>query len=219
MSQIVRRTQQYLCTYDDCMIDLYYAPTPNGLKIRLFLEEAGLAYRIVPVNLGKGEQFSPEFLSISPNNKIPAIVDHEPKDGRNPIQIFESGAILLYLAEKTGSFMPKEFRPREDALQWLFWQVGGLGPMAGQANHFNKYATEKVPYAIKRYTAEVLRLYGVLEKRLEGRKFIADEYSIADMACYPWIASYGQDLGSFPNIARWLKAIASRPAVKKAYLQ
>ncbi len=200
------------------MIDLYFAPTPNGLKIRIFLEEAGLAYKTVPVNLGKGDQFKPDFLAISPNNKIPAITDHEPEDGGNPIHVFESGAILLYLAEKTGRFMPKGFRAREEALQWLFWQVGGLGPMAGQANHFNKYATEKVPYAIERYAKEVIRLYGVLEKRLEGRKFIAGEYSIADMACYPWIASYGQPLENFPNLARWKTEIASRPAVKKAYV-
>ncbi|HUB92328.1 MAG TPA: glutathione S-transferase N-terminal domain-containing protein [Candidatus Saccharimonadales bacterium] len=202
------------------MIDLYYAATPNGQKIKLFLEEAGLDYRIMPINLGKGDQFKPEFLKVSPNNKIPAIVDHEPTDGGEPISIFESGAILLYLAEKTGKFLPKGFREREEAMQWLFWQVAGLGPMAGQAGHFNTYATEKVPYAIERYKKEVTRLYGVMDRRLAGRKFLAGEYSIADIACYPWIvphASHGQNLEDFPNLKRWFKEIASRPAVKRTY--
>ncbi len=204
------------------MIDLYFAATPNGLKIKLFLEEAGIEYNTIPVNLGNGDQFKPEFLAISPNNKIPAIVDHDPRDGGSPISIFESGAILLYLAEKTGAFLPNELRAREEALQWLFWQVGGLGPMAGQVSHFSTYATEKMPYAIDRYRKEVNRLYGVINNRLEDRRFLAGEYSIADMACYPWIvpyASHGQSLEDFANLKRWFNAIAARPAVQKAYLK
>ncbi len=168
------------------MIDLYYWPTPNGLKITLFLEESGLPHRLHKVDIGKGEQFKPEFLAISPNNRIPAIVDSEPKGGGAPISVFESGAILLYLAEKTGKFIPSDVRGRAEVLQWLFWQVGGLGPMAGQNGHFNVYAPEKVPYAIDRYTRETTRLYGVLNKRLADRRFVAGEdYSIADMASYP----------------------------------
>lgn len=202
------------------MIDLYYWPTPNGHKITLFLEEAELPYRLVPVNIGKGEQFESSFLRISPNNRIPAIVDHEPVGGGEPLAIFESGAILLYLAEKTGKFLPGDLRGRFDALQWLFWQVGGLGPMAGQNHHFVQYAPEKIPYAIDRYVKETGRLYGVLDKRLADREYIAGEYSIADMACYPWIVPHEaqkQDLKDFPNLARWFERIASRPATVRAY--
>ena len=202
------------------MIDLYYWTTPNGHKITMFLEETGLPYRIVPVNISKGEQFAPEFLKISPNNRMPAVVDHKPIGVMGPISVFESGAILLYLAEKTGTFIAKDLPGRVETLQWLFWQMGGLGPMAGQNGHFNVYAPEKVPYAIDRYTKETSRLYGVLNKRLEGRDFVAGEYSIADMAIYPWIVpheSHKQKLEDFPNVKRWFEAIATRPAVAKAY--
>ena len=169
------------------MIDLYYWTTPNGHKITMFLEEAGLTYKIFPVNIGKGDQFKPEFLAIAPNNRIPAMVDHEPKGGGKPISIFESGAMLLYLAEKTGKFLPADLYGRYDAIQWTFWQMGGLGPMAGQNHHFSNYAQEKIQYAIDRYVNETNRLYGVLNKRLADREFIAGDYSIADMASYPWI--------------------------------
>jgi GST-like protein len=202
------------------MIDVYYWGTPNGLKIRLFLEEVQAPYRIVPVDIGKGEQFQPDFLKISPNNRIPAIVDHAPADGGAPISLFESGAILLYLAEKLGKLIPKDLRGRADVLQWLFWQVGGLGPMAGQNGHFNVYASEKVPYAIDRYTRETARLYGVLDKRLASREFIAGEYSIADVASYPWIVPHvphRQNLDDFPNLRRWFEAIRARPATVRAY--
>lgn len=202
------------------MIDLYYWPTPNGHKITLFLEEAELPYRIIPVNIGKGEQFAPEFLKIAPNNRIPAIVDHEPVGGGEPISVFESGAILLYLAEKTGKFLPGDLRGRFDALQWLFWQVGGLGPMAGQNHHFVQYAPEKIPYAIDRYVKETSRLYAVLDKHLRDRDYIAYSYSIADMAAYPWIVPHeaqGQKLEEFPNLERWFHRIAMRPATKRAY--
>jgi GST-like protein len=202
------------------MIDLYFWPTPNGLKLKLFLEETGLAYRELPVNIMKGEQFEPSFLAVSPNNRIPALVDHEPADGGGPLSIFESGAMLLYLAEKTGRFLPREVRGRADVLQWLFWQVGGLGPMAGQNGHFSVYAPEKIPYAIERYVKETSRLYGVLDKRLAGRSYIAGDYSIADMACYPWIVpheSHGQDLARFPDLKAWFNAIAARPATIAAY--
>jgi GSH-dependent disulfide-bond oxidoreductase len=202
------------------MIDLYYWPTPNGHKATVFLEEAGMDYTIHRVDIGKGDQFKPEFLKIAPNNRIPAIVDKAPTGGGAPISIFESGAILLYLAEKTGKFLPADLRGRTDVVQWLFWQMGGLGPMAGQNGHFNVYAPEKVPYAIDRYTKETGRLYGVLNKRLEGKDFIAGDYSIADMACYPWIVphvNHKQDLNDFPNVKRWYDAIAARPAVVKAY--
>ena len=172
------------------MIDFYFAPTPNGLKLRLFLEEAQLPHRVVRVHLSKREQFRPEFLAISPNNKIPAIVDHEPRDGGAPLAMFESGAIMLYLAEKIGRFIPTDVRARAEVLQWLFWQVSGLGPMGGQIEHFNLYATERVPYAIERYTRETRRLFGVLDRRLDGREFIAGEHSIADIACYPWIVPH-----------------------------
>jgi GSH-dependent disulfide-bond oxidoreductase len=203
------------------MIDVHYWATPNGLKIKLFLEEAELPYRIIPVDIGKGEQFDPAFLKISPNNRIPAIVDHEPPGGGAPLSLFESGAILLYLAEKIGRFIPADVRGRAKVLEWLFWQVGGLGPMAGQNGHFGQYAPEKVPYAIERYTKETNRLYGVLNGQLEGREYIAGEYSIADMACYPWIVPHerhGQSLGDFPDLKRWFERIRARPACERAYV-
>ena len=203
------------------MIDLHYWTTPNGHKVSLFLEEAGLPYKIFPVNIGQNDQFKPEFLKISPNNRIPAIVDNEPLDGGEPISLFESGAILLYLAEKTGKFIPQDLRGRQEALQWLFWQMGGLGPMAGQNHHFNRFAKEKIPYAIKRYVDETTRLYGVLNKRLADREFVAgSEYCIADMSIYPWIARHSwqdQDLNDYPHLKRWYDAIASRDATKRAY--
>ncbi len=203
------------------MIDLHYWPTPNGHKVTLFLEEAGLEYRIHPVDIGKGAQFEPDFLAISPNNKMPAIVDTAPADGGAPVSVFESGAILLYLAEKTGQFLPADLRGRAATLEWLFWQMGGLGPMTGQYGHFNVYAPEKIPYAIDRYTNEVERLLSVLDRRLAGRAFISgDAYTIADMAAYPWIAPYAGapiDLGPFPDLRRWQAAIAERPATGRAY--
>jgi GST-like protein len=202
------------------MIDLYYAPTPNGHKMTLFLEEAALPYKLIPTNIGTGDQFKPEFLAISPNNKIPAMVDHDPKDGGAPIAIFESGAMLLYLAEKIGRFIPTELRGRVEVLKWLFWQVGGLGPMAGQNGHFNSHAPEKIPYAMTRYINETNRLYGVLNRQLVGREFIAGALSIADMATYPWIvphASHGQKIDDFPDLKRWFTSIAARPATIKAY--
>jgi GST-like protein len=203
------------------MIDLYYWTTPNGHKIPLFLEEAGLRYNVHPINISKNEQFAPHFLKISPNNRIPAIVDQAPSDGGAPISLFESGAILLYLAEKTGQFLPKDLRQREEVLQWLFWQMGGLGPMAGQNHHFNRFAPEKLPYAMKRYIDETARLYGVLDKRLADRPFVAGaEYSIADMAIYPWIVPHewqSQNLDDFPNLQRWFNAIKARPATERAY--
>ena len=202
------------------MIDLHYWTTPNGHKITIFLEETGLPYNIIPVNIGKGEQFKSNFLAVSPNNRIPAIVDHAPADGGKPISIFESGAILLYLADKTGKFIARDVRGRTESIQWLFWQMGNLGPMAGQNNHFSNYAVEKLPYAIDRYRNEVNRLYGVLNNRLADRAFLAGEYSIADMASYPWIVPYerqGQKLEDFPNLKRWFEAIRARPAVEGAY--
>jgi len=203
------------------MIDLYYWTTPNGHKISLFLEEAGLPYEVHPINIGQGEQFQPHFLKIAPNNRIPAIVDHEPADGGEPLSLFESGAILLYLAEKTGQFLPKDLRGRQTALQWLFWQMGGLGPMAGQNHHFSQFAPEKIPYAIKRYIDETARLYGVLDKQLANNDFVAgSEYSIADMAIYPWIVSHqwqSQNLEDFPHVQRWFNHIKDRPATVKAY--
>ena len=202
------------------MIDLYYWPTPNGHKITMFLEEAGQPYRIVPVNIGAGEQFKPEFLAISPNNRMPAIVDHTPIGGGKPMSVFESGAILLYLAQKTEQFIPQDVRGNVEVLEWLFWQVGGLGPMAGQNHHFRNYAQEKIPYAIDRYVNETNRLYGVLNKRLSNREFIAGDYSIADMASYPWMVGYknqGQNIEDFPHLKRWLETIAARPATERAY--
>ena len=202
------------------MIDLYFAATPNGLKAKLFLEEAQLPYRAIPVSLSKGEQFKPEFLAISPNNKIPAIVDHAPTGGGEPVTLFESGAILLYLAEKIGRLIPQDIHGRAEVLQWLFWQMAGLGPMAGQIGHFNVYAPEKVPYAIDRYARETSRLYGVLDRRLADRPFIAGEFSIADIACYPWIVpheAHGQDLDAFPHLKRWFESMATRPATLRTY--
>jgi GST-like protein len=202
------------------MIDLFYWPTPNGHKITLFLEEAGLPYRVVPVNIRAGDQFKPEFLAISPNNRMPAIVDHTPTDGGKPVSVFESGAILVYLAEKTEQFIPEHARGRAEVLEWLFWQVGGLGPMAGQNHHFSRYAPEKIPYAIERYVRETNRLYRVLDRRLADREFVAGAYSIADMAAYPWIVPHeaqSQNLADYPNLARWFAAIGSRPATLRAY--
>ncbi|MEN6079405.1 glutathione binding-like protein [Chromobacterium piscinae] len=203
------------------MIDLYYWTTPNGHKITIFLEEAGLPYRIEPVNISAGDQFKPDFLRIAPNNRIPAIVDHAPQGGGEPISLFESGAILLYLANKTGRFIPQDLRGRNEALQWLFWQMGGLGPMAGQNHHFTQYAPEKLPYAIDRYVRETARLYRVLDTHLsDSRDFIAGEYSIADMASYPWIVPHQrqqQNLDDFPSLKRWFDRIAERPAVQRAY--
>ncbi len=202
------------------MIDLHYWPTPNGHKITIFLEETGLSYKIFPVNISKGEQFRPEFLKISPNNRMPAIVDHEPPEKGPPVSVFESGAILMYLAEKTGKFLPKDLRGRYEVLQWLFWQMGGLGPMAGQNHHFALYAPEKIPYAIERYVKETSRLYAVLDKRLKDREFVAGAYSIADMASYPWIVPYqrqGQKLEDYPHLKRWFETIKARPAVQRAY--
>ena len=199
------------------MIDLWYWPTPNGHKITMFLEETGLEYRIFPVNIGKGDQFKPEFLAIAPNNRMPAIVDPDGPGGQ-PIAMFESGAILQYLGRKTGKFYPADERKRVEVEQWLFWQMAGLGPMAGQAHHFRNYAPEKVQYGIDRYTNEVNRLYGVLNRRLADRPFIAGDYSIADMASFPWVRPYknqGQDLAEFPHIDAWFKRMMDRPAVAK----
>jgi GSH-dependent disulfide-bond oxidoreductase len=202
------------------VIDVYYWGTPNGLKIKLFMEESGLPHRIIPIDIGKGQQFDPEFLKVSPNNRIPAIVDHEPRGGGEPIPIFESGAILLYLAEKTGRFIAPDIRGRALTLEWLFWQVAGLGPMAGQNGHFAVYAPEKIPYAIERYVKETNRLYGVLDRQLTGRDYIAGDYSIADMASYPWIVPHerhGQRLDDFPHLQRWFHRIRERPACQRAY--
>ena len=202
------------------MIDLYYWTTPNGHKITMFLEETGLAYRIIPVNINTGAQFDPKFLALSPNNRIPAIVDHDPKGGGAPLSVFESGAILLYLAEKTGQLLPSDLRGRHAVIQWLFWQMAGLGPMAGQNHHFTRYAPEPIPYAIERYVKETNRLYGVLNKRLTDRTFIGGEYSIADIAAYPWIVPYEtqrQKLEDFPHLKRWFEAIRDRPATHRAY--
>jgi GST-like protein len=203
------------------MIELFYWPTPNGHKVTIVLEETGLAYEIRPVNIGAGDQFKPDFLQIAPNNRMPAIIDHDPLDHAGPLALFESGAILEYLAEKTGAFLPTERRRKFAVLQWLYWQVGGLGPMAGQTHHFGKYAPEKIPYAIERYVKETNRLYGVLDRQLEKTgAFVAGDYSIADMACYPWIVPYkdqGQTLDDFPHLKRWFEAMRARPAVKRAY--
>jgi GST-like protein len=202
------------------MIDLYYWTTPNGHKITMFLEEAALPYRIVPINIGRGEQFAADFLKIAPNNRIPAIVDHEPADGGAPLPLFESGAILLYLAEKCGRFIASDLRRRQETLQWLFWQMGGLGPMAGQNHHFTQYAPEPIPYAIERYVKETARLYAVLNKQLADRDFIAGDYSIADMACYPWIVPHErqrQNLDDFPSLKRWFESIRQRPGTQRAY--
>ena len=202
------------------MIDLYYWPTPNGWKISIALEEMGLEYRVIPVNIGKGEQFEPDFLKISPNNRMPAIIDQDPADGGDPISVFETGAILIYLAEKIGQFMPVDVRGRKEVIEWLMWQMGRLGPMLGQNGHFKFYAPEKIPYAQERYSTEALRLFAVLNKRLEGRDFICGDYSIADMACWPWIITYKRqeiDLGEFPNIRRWYDNLKARPALRRGY--
>ncbi len=199
-------------------LDLYTWPTPNGHKIHIMLEECGLAYDVIPVDIGRGAQFEPSFLKISPNNKMPALVDRAGSGGRT-ISLFESGAILLYLAEKTGKFLPHDPRGRYAVLCWLMFQMGGVGPMLGQCNHFRKYAPEPIPYAIDRYTNEAGRLYGVVDRRLEGRKFLMDDYSIADMACFPWMRLHenmGLDIAKYPNVRRWLDEIETRPAVAKA---
>jgi GST-like protein len=206
------------------MIDLHYWPTPNGFKITIMLEECGLPYKILPVNIGTGEQFKPEFLKISPNNRMPAIVDDDPPGGGAPVSVFESGAILQYLAEKTGKFLPRDLRGKYEVLQWLNWQMGGLGPMAGQANHFNVYAPQFTPvealkYGQDRYSNEVNRLFGVLNKRLADREFVAGELSIADFAIWPWLVSFKnfrQNMDDFPNLRRYFeKSMGERPAVKK----
>ncbi|MBU6468763.1 MAG: glutathione S-transferase N-terminal domain-containing protein [Betaproteobacteria bacterium] len=201
--------------------DLYYWTTPNGHKVTMFLEETGLNYRLIPINISTGEQFKPDFLAIAPNNRIPALVDHAPQGGGDPISLFESGAILLYLAEKTGYFLSKELRQRTETVQWLFWQMAGLGPMAGQNHHFVQYAPERIPYAMTRYINETNRLYGVVNKRLADRRFVAgNDYSIADMAIYPWIVPHErqqQNLNDFPYLQRWFREIAERPATIKAY--
>jgi len=202
------------------MIDVYYWTTPNGHKITIFVEEAGIPYKIVPVNIGAGDQFQPGFLKIAPNNRMPAIIDHAPADGGAAISVFESGAILQYLAEKTGKFLPADVRGRTEVMQWLYWQMAGLGPMAGQNHHFVQYAPEHIPYAVERYVKETNRLYGVLNKRLADREFVADTYSIADMAIYPWIVPYerqGQKLENFPHLKRWFETMQARPAVQRAY--
>ena len=201
------------------MIELYYWPTPNGHKVTMLLEEAGLDYELKPVNIGKGDQFAPDFLRFSPNNRMPAIIDRAPADGGEPVTVFESGAILLYLADKVGRFGGDGLRDRVSVGEWLMWQMGGLGPMLGQNHHFTRYAPERIEYAVARYVKETTRLYGVLDRRLAGRAFIADGYSIADMACYPWILPeyQGQDIDAFPDLKRWHAAIAERPATQRAY--
>jgi GST-like protein len=203
------------------MYELHYWPTPNAHKVTMFLEELGLPFEIVQVNIGKGDQFKPEFLAISPNNRMPAIVDHAPADGGEPIAIFESGAILLYLAEKHAAFIPTEIRGRKAVLEWLFWQMAGLGPMLGQNHHFSVYAQEKIPYAIERYVSETARLYGVLDRQLATREFIiGDAYTIADMACYPWIVAWKRQqmqLTDYVNVHRWFETIRARPATVSAY--
>jgi GSH-dependent disulfide-bond oxidoreductase len=206
------------------MIDLYYWTTPNGHKITMMLEEAGMKYKLIPVNIGKGAQFDPAFLKIAPNNRIPAIVDHKPMQpmpNGESLALFESGAILLYLADKSKKFLDrKNAYWRKEAIQWLFWQMGGLGPMAGQNHHFNIYAPEKIPYAINRYVGETARLYGVMDRCLADREFLAGSYSIADMACYPWVVPHerqGMNLNDFPNLKRWFEAIKARPATVRAY--
>jgi GSH-dependent disulfide-bond oxidoreductase len=203
--------------FDDDAIELYFWPTPNGLKIPILLEELGLAYRGHLIDISKGEQFAPAFLKISPNNRIPAIVDPDGPDGQ-PIALFESGAILQYLGRKSSSFYPISERQKSEVDQWLFWQVGGLGPMAGQCFHFRKYAPEKIPYGIERYTKEVARLFGVMDRRLTDRSYLAGEYSIADIACFPWVRLWkdlAQDIEQFPQLKGWLERIAARPAVQR----
>ena len=200
-------------------IDLFFWPTPNGFKVTIFLEEADIPYTVHPINIGKGDQFKPDFLAIAPNNRMPAIIDPEGPGGK-PISIFESGAILQYLGRKFGLFYPTDERRRVVVEEWLMWQMGGFGPMLGQNHHFNQYAPEKLPYAMKRYTDETHRLYGVLNKQLEGRDFIAGDYSIADMACLGWARGWerqGMDIAEFPNVGRWIDALMARPAVQRAF--
>ncbi|MCP4298884.1 MAG: glutathione S-transferase [Proteobacteria bacterium] len=200
-------------------LELFYWPTPNGHKVTILLEEMEVPYKIMPVHIGKGEQFKPDFLKISPNNRMPAIIDYHPVGGGEPISIFESAAIMLYLAEKKGEFIPEDLRQKTDVMQWLFWQMGGLGPMAGQAHHFRHYAPDPIQYGIDRYTNEVNRLYGVMDTRLKDRDYLAGTYSIADMASWPWVWPYkrqGQDLNEFPNLKRWFESIGERAAVVKA---
>lgn len=200
------------------MIDLYYWPTPNGHKVSIFLEEAGLPYNMIPVDIGSGAQFAPDFLKISPNNRMPAIVDNNPADGGAPLSVFESGAILLYLAEKTGLFLPSSARGRAAVTQWLMWQMGGVGPMFGQLGHFKNYAPETIPYAIDRYSKEVNRLLGVLDRQLRGRDFVVDEYSVADMAIYPWVSAatvIGAPMDEFRDVQRWLLTLGARPGLQQ----
>ena len=202
------------------MIDAYYWPTPNGWKLSIALEEMELEYRVCPVDISKGAQFETDFLAISPNNRMPAIVDHDPPDGDVPVSVFESGAILMYLGDKSGRFYPTALRKRTEVQEWLMWQMGGLGPMIGQAGHFKLYAPERLEYAVERYHAEMLRLYGVLDRRLEGREYICDDYSIADIACWPWVITYKRqnvDLETFPNVRRWYKTCQSRPGLRRGY--
>ncbi|NEO41547.1 MAG: thiol:disulfide oxidoreductase [Moorea sp. SIOASIH] len=202
------------------MIDLYFWPTPNGYKPLIFLEETGLPYQIKPINILRGDQFKPDFLAIAPNNRIPAIVDDAPAERNQPFALFESGSILIYLAEKTGQFLSSNLRTRHQTIQWLMWQMGGIGPMMGQANHFTRYAPEDIPYGKKRYVNEFKRLLGVMEKQLRDRDYLTEDYSIADMACYPWIAFshlINVQLADFPKVAKWVERIAERPAVKRAY--
>ena len=202
------------------MIDAYYWPTPNGWKISIALEEMELDYRVVPVAINKGDQFAPEFLAISPNNRMPAIVDHDPPGGGGPLSVFESGAILIYLAEKSGRFLPTDLRGRFEVLEWLMWQMGGVGPMFGQAGHFRFYAPEQIPYARERYDNEMHRLYGVLDRRLADHDYVAGDYSIADMAIWPWVITYKRqevDLEKFPNVRRWYKTLQQRPGLRRGY--
>ncbi|HUO03903.1 MAG TPA: glutathione binding-like protein [Candidatus Binataceae bacterium] len=201
------------------MIDLYFWPTPNGYKITVMLEEVGLKYKIVPVNIGAGDQFKPEFMKISPNNKMPAIVDPDGPGGQ-PISIFESGAILMYLAEKTGKLMPSDMRGKYKVIEWLMFQMASVGPMLGQAHHFRVYAPERIPYATDRYTNEAKRIYGVIDKRLGEAKYLAGDYSIADIATYPWLVPHnmqGQALQDYPNLKRWYDEIRARPAVQRGF--
>ncbi|MBL4739985.1 MAG: glutathione S-transferase N-terminal domain-containing protein [Sneathiella sp.] len=202
------------------MIDLYYWPTPNGWKISIALEEMALEYNVIPVNIGRGDQFKEDFLKISPNNRMPAIVDHNPIGGGEPVSVFETGAILIYLAEKSGKFLPTGLRGRMKVLEWVMWQMGGLGPMLGQNGHFKFYAPEQIPYAQERYTNEALRLFGVLDRQLAGQDYICEEYSIADMACWPWIITYKKqeiDLEQFPNVRKWYDLMKERPALRRGY--
>ena len=201
-------------------IDVYYWPTPNGWKVTILLEELGVPYNVIPLNIGKGEQFKPEFLKVSPNNRMPAIVDYEPVGGGEPLSLFESGAILEYIAEKHGKFLPKDTHGKYEVLQWLYWQMGGLGPMSGQCNHFRHYAADKIAYGINRYTDEVNRLYGVMNIRLADREYLAGGYSIADMASWPWVVPYermGQDLNEVPHMKRWFETMNARPGVQRGY--